>query len=302
MKNLEERPSLPIADVLLMLFSVLPPRLCAEISSICKLRRDFPLGLSEIRVRSRGRSSLVISGENIPLFSSVSESELSESYDKALGGALYVHAEELKRGFFSMPGGVRVGVSATKIEAGLLPSEISSLAFRLPSAPSENAGKIFSLWQKERPRGMLIYSSPGGGKTSALRALAGLISREGAVRVAVIDERREFSSEDYSGCSVDILSGYPKPEGIEIAMRTLSPEVIIADEIGSSEEASALLSVGRGGVPIIASAHAEDLSEALTRVSIKELCDAGYFELFVRLSRSRGKFSFDWDRYSRVMG
>lgn len=290
-----------VSDILIMIFSVLPPKIAAEITALGRVRRDFPLGLSEIRLRSEGRSSVVLSGENIPLFSRVTPSDIEESYDKALGGALYAHTDEVKHGFFSMPYGVRVGISASKRAGELLPLLPSGLAFRLPSAPSENAGKIFSLWRERKPRGMLIYSKPGGGKTSALRALSGLISREGALRVAVIDERREFSCENFSGCSVDVLSGYGKSEGIEIAMRTLSPEVIIVDEIGTLTEAESLIAVGRGGVPIIASAHADSFAELKSRAPIRLLLENGYFELFVRLLRDKGRFLFEYNEAEAVM-
>lgn len=280
------------ADMLEMIFSALPLRLSAEILRLGGVRRDFPLGLSEIRVRRGARSSLVISGENIPLFTSVSDSDIRLLYDKALGGALYVHKDEVSRGFISMPYGVRVGISASKRDYATIPIDISSLVFRLPNAPSETAEGIFELWKREKPKGMLIYSAPGGGKTSAIRSIAGLVSRECCLRVAVIDERREFAAEDYSDFAIDILSGYEKAEGIEIAMRTLSPELIIVDEIGSESEARSLLSVGRGGVPIIATAHAEDLSEALGRRCIAELYKGGYLDLFVRLKREKNRFSF----------
>ncbi len=279
-------PFYPIVDTLLMLFSVLPPRLSEEIVRIGKYRRDFPLGLSEIRAR-RGSSSIVISGENVPLFTRLTQAEIDSTYDRALGGALYAHTEELKHGFLSMPNGVRVGISSARRERGMLPTDISSLVFRLPSAPSECAGEIFELWRREKPRGTLIYSAPGGGKTSALRALAMLISRELALRVAVIDERWEFFALDYSECMVDLLSGYEKIEGIEIAMRTLSPEVIIIDEIGSEREAESLIKLGKGGVPVIATAHAESLTEATSRPAIKALCDSGYFDLFFELRNHR---------------
>lgn len=285
--------SCSVSDLFLELLSVLPQRLGVEIMRVGRNRRDFPLGLSEIRVRHPGRSSVVLSGENVLLFYSSSQGEMLEIYDKVLGGALYAHTDEIKRGFVSMPNGVRVGISASRRESGMLPSDISSFVFRLPSARSESAAAIFDIWQRERPRGMLIYSLPGGGKTSALRALARLISRELALRVAVIDERREFTSENYSDCLIDLLSGYEKAEGIEIAMRTLSPEVIIVDEIGSEREAESLISVGRGGVPIIASLHAENLEEALSRGYVRKLYENGFFETFIKLKREKGRFSFE---------
>ena len=295
MKKLKSQ-SAYVFEILDMLFRVLPRRLSREISRLGEARRDFPEALSEIRVRRSMRSSIVLSGENVPLFSSVSESEMRELYYAALGGALYAHADELRKGFISMPYGVRVGVSASRRGEGELPTDISSLVFRIPSATSECADGIYELWRGESPRGTLIYSAPGGGKTSAIRAMAGRISREALLRVAVIDERREFAAEDYSESAIDILSGYGKREGVEIAMRTLSPEVMIIDEIGSEEEAEALLSVGRGGVPIIATAHAEDIGEALDRRAVRLLYDNGYLDLFIKLKRERNEFSFERER------
>ena len=288
--------SVYLKDILKLLFSVLPERMCREISTLGERRRDFPGALSEIRVRCRARSSLVLSGENIPLYTTVSETEMRELYDKALGGALYAHADEIRRGFISMPYGVRVGISASARGRGALPSDVFSLAFRIPSARSECAGEIFELWMRERPRGMLIYSAPGGGKTSAIRELAGRISREALLRVSVVDERRELAAEDLSDAPIDVLSGYGKAEGVEIAMRTLSPEVMIIDEIADLSEAEALLSVGRGGVPIIATAHAEDISDALRRRAVRLLYDSGYLDLFIRLKREKNKFSFERER------
>ena len=287
-----EIESVYLNEILAMLRLVLPRRLSCEIIRLGEARRDFPRALSEIRVRRNARSSVVLSGENIPLFSSVSQSEMRELYDGVLGGALYAHADEIRQGFVSMPYGVRVGISASRHGFGELPSGISSLVFRIPSAPSECADDIYELWKRERPRGMLIFSAPGGGKTSAIRGIARRISRDSLMRVSVVDERRELGAEDYSDAPIDILSGYKKAEGVEIAMRTLSPEVIVIDEIGNEGEAEALLSVGRGGVPIIATAHAEDIGEALSRRSVRLLRENGYLDLFIRLRREGGKFSF----------
>ncbi len=287
-----ESESVYLKEMLAVIDSVLPVRLSREIARLGEARRDFPRALSEIRVRRNARSSVVLSGENIPLFSSVSESEMRELYDGVLGGALYAHADEIRQGFVSMPYGVRVGISTARHGWGDLPSEIASLVFRIPSAPSECADDIYELWKRERPRGMLIFSAPGGGKTSAIRGIARRISRDSLMRVSVVDERRELGAEDFSDAPIDILSGYKKAEGVEIAMRTLSPEVIVIDEIGNEGEAEALLSVGRGGVPIIATAHAEDIGEALARRSVRLLRENGYLDLFIRLRREGGKFSF----------
>jgi stage III sporulation protein AA len=141
--------------------------------------------------------------------------------------------------------------------------------------------------------GMLLYSLPGAGKTSALRALCGEISRRALKKVVIVDERCEFIASDYSDATVDILQGYTKARGLEIALRTLSPDVIVVDEIGSFDEAESLLKVGRGGVPIIASAHAESYAELACKAGISSLSEEGYFSSFVHLFRKGGKFGYE---------
>ena len=281
------------SEIIMGVLEILPRRLSSEILRVCCNRRDFPLGLSEIRVRCNGRSAIVLSGENIPLFTALTQTEIADIYDRAAGGSIYSHTEEIKRGFISMPRGVRVGISGSLPDSSSVLTDVSTLVFRIPASISESAGALFSIWQKNERRGMLIYSSPGGGKTSALRAIAGIISRELLLRVAVIDERREFVSDDYKDCAVDILKGFDKARGIECAMRTLSPEVIIIDEIGNFSECEALLAVGRGGIPIIATAHADSFSEVTEKASIRPLCSAGYFGIFVRLYKENGRFKYE---------
>ena len=106
----------------------------------------------------------------------------------------------------------------------------------------------------------------------------------------VVDERCEFDLCDYENGTVDILRGIPKAKGIEIAKRTLSAEIILVDEIGSAEECEALLSVGAGGVPIIATAHSGDFGELCRSETIRPLIDRGYFSSYVKLYRSGKAF------------
>ena len=278
---------------LLGVLSILPRQLASEIERVCIRRADYPDSLSEIRVRCIGRCSLVISGENVPLFCSVSRSDMDTLFDKVIGSSIYAHTRELSEGFVTLEGGVRVGVCGALSENGTLPADVGGLVFRLPMGRCPFGEELLSLWVESGERGMLIYSLPGAGKTTALRALTEKISTALLKRVVVIDERCEFILSDYSAATVDILRGYGKAKGIEIAQRTLGAEVIVVDEIGSAEEGEALLRVGRGGVPVIATAHAATLDEVKGKCGIAPLIDEGYFGSFVRLFRDSGRFCFE---------
>ena len=268
--------------------SLLPQSVRGELYSIAATRRDFYTALSEIRIRRDGHSSVVLAGRSSRLFSRVGSEDFSSIFDKVTEGSLYAYKETLKNGYLPLKYGVRLGVCGDFSSGGLIAP--TSFVFRLPSAACEVAEELYSVWQETR-RGMLIYSVSGGGKTSALRALTSLISERLGVRCVVIDERYEFIPEECR-CA-DILRGYSKAKGIEIAKRSLAAEVVIVDEIGSLEDAEAVLSVGRGGASVIATAHAGSMNELEHSRAHKLLLDAEYFSSAVGLVTCDGKRGID---------
>jgi stage III sporulation protein AA len=109
----------------------------------------------------------------------------------------------------------------------------------------------------------------------------------------VIDSRNEIYRADAFRHSIaDIFNSYPKSVGIELAVRTMSPEYVVCDELGA-DEASSILSTQSFGVPIIASAHAPSLEALLSRRVFKELDECGVFSTYVGIRRERHGFAFD---------
>ena len=104
-----------------------------------------------------------------------------------------------------------------------------------------------------------------------------------------MDEREEISTEELAGRNVDLLLGYRRATGIEIATRCLAPEVIITDEI-APEDAEDVLAAANSGVPIIATAHAATVGELLSREQIARLVRAGVFSNIVGIYREGGRF------------
>jgi stage III sporulation protein AA len=98
-----------------------------------------------------------------------------------------------------------------------------------------------------------------------------------------VDERCELAAVSGGapgnrvGPSCDVLSGWRKGEGILAAVRTLSPEVIVCDEIGSREEADSILDGLHCGVTVIATAHANSAEELLRRPAIRRLLEQKAF-------------------------
>jgi len=71
-------------------------------------------------------------------------------------------------------------------------------------------------------------------------------------------------------------------------LRSMSPQVLICDEIGSEADAAALIEAANAGVKVVASAHATDCDELAARPVFAALLHAHAFERLVVLSRRRG--------------
>lgn len=262
-----------------------------EAIRVCKSRKKDPSEISEIRLRAKGRSSFLLSGERISFTNSPTTDEMKRTLTRICDGALYAHRDSIRDGYITVEGGVRIGVCGRARYEGssfIGVSDVCSLVFRIPTSNSSFTELLFGIWQKTS-RGMLIYSPPGVGKTTALRSLVKAISTgKGAEQVAVIDERCEFSAEDYSHSSVDVFSGYRRAEGINIALRSMSPDVIALDEIGRLDEAEAMRESLNSGIRIIATAHAGSLSELKRKINMRPFFEGEIFDAFVGLSLKGG--------------
>ena len=281
--------NLPVCAVL----ELLPRALSREIEALAGGRVGGLSAIREIRVRGGGVSSAVISGGQLPLFYTVSEAELYAIASRLTDSSLFAHRDTLGRGYLTMPRGIRVGVCGRARAEGKSRtlSDISALVFRIPTGRCDFSRELYEAYEKATG-GMLIYSPPGGGKTTALRSLATDIGRAGGVRVVVVDEREEFSREDFLRLGVDILSGYSRAEGIALAVRTLGAELIMVDEL-MGEECSEIEYSALSGVPVIATAHAGSFSEVLSKRELGELISRGVFSTFVGISERRGRYTIE---------
>ena len=213
-------------------------------------------------------------------------------------GALYAHRESLCQGYVTMRDGCRVGVCGRAVvEDGRIRvvGDISSLCLRLPGAlPSsavQAAAELLPLLAAEEGcRSLLICAPPGAGKTTLLRALALQLSRSPVARqTAVVDTRGELTPFLHrAGGSLDLLTGYPRAAGIEIALRTLGAEVILCDEIGSRADAEAILDAQACGVPLVATAHGTDPDQLRRRPALQPLFAGEVFGACAVLHRKIG--------------
>ena len=262
--------------------------------------------VNEIRLRRGLAFSLTEGTKNIYIDSSGRPSDIKEAIrcsdddmefarNRICEGSVYRHMTTILEGYIVTDRGLRVGVCGEGIySAGRLTSvdRFNSVNIRIPHNVT---GCSIELGERYRahPASTLIYSPPGMGKTTFIRDLALELSR--CFRVAVADEKCEIfprlSNYASSGGMLDIFTGYRKAEAMEIATRTMSPELIICDEIGANDDTEAILSMQNSGCRLIATAHAEEKEDLMKKPNIKRLIDGGVFSLVVGLDRSRNKTS-----------
>lgn len=273
------------------ILALLPLRVSAAIKSVTD---SEDATVNEIRLRLERPLSLTYDNKNVSLPVRLTESEIKGALLAFTDGSPYACSDAIEKGYIPMKNGVRCGVCPEKGAKGSI-EKVTSISVRLPFVTPtlsdmericKKDGKVIST---------LLYSPPGVGKTTVLRMLIKrLCSGSSPLRGAVIDTRKELFTKALTGDTLtDFLFGYEKGEGIELAVRTLSPEVIFCDEIGLAEDARALLAAANTGVPIIASAHADTADSLFCRVHIRELRDSNVFLRYVGIKRERDEYKFD---------
>lgn len=217
--------------------------------------------------------------------------EMASVVKKLCGGSVYACEGSLKEGYVSPGGGVRVAVNtAVRYTGGEAVRDAVplSLVFRIP-VHTEGQSLPLARLLESRPGGMLVFSPPAVGKTTILRDLVITLSgRQFCRRVSIVDTRGEIDDGLIpSFCLTDTICGCEREEGIEWAMRTLSPQVIAVDEL-CGRDVACVCRAASMGVPVIATAHGAELEELLGRREISEAFGAGAFRYLVRLTRRRG--------------
>lgn len=245
-----------------------------------RLRESVTARLAEIyelRIYSGGAASAVTKN-GIQRLGAVGETEFSQLFSRLCGGAPYAYEEELKRGFLTL-GGCRIGVCGTAVaEGGGIAGvkDVRSLNIRFAREIKGAAAPLFARLGGNVRGGLLLAGPPACGKTTLLRDLARLLSESGR-KVCVIDERGELAAVSGGlpavdvGPLTDVLDGYPKTKAAEIALRCLSPDVIVCDEVGEGE-ADALIECADCGVDVVAAVHGNERSRRF-----KALAESGCF-------------------------
>ena len=253
--------------------------------------------MTELRLRSGRPARLIRMGGSELTLETVEAGRLRRILDRLMENSLYAWEDELRQGYFTAAGGLRVGVcghmSPGRDALGSL-TGIGSACIRLPREIRGCAARILEECMGDRPSGLLILSPPGLGKTTLLRDLVRGLSEAGW-NVGLADERREIAAcregvpQLDVGARTDVMDACPKEKSIPMLVRACAPDVIAADEIGGAGDMEAIRDAARAGAAVIATAHAPGLREAKRRKNLAPLIDEGVFAWAVTLGPEPGR-------------
>lgn len=237
--------------------------------------------INELRIRTNRPLCIVIGRKSLITEHICTATEVNEVMQRLCQGSLYSYAENIKEGFIATECGIRAGVCgrAVVIDGRIdCVRDITSINIRIPHRIIGAAKELYELLDGDRSA--LVYSKPGMGKTTVLRELITLLSaKDNGRKVSVIDTRFELTAGIKDAVLADVFLGYPRKEGMMTAIRTMSPEYIICDEIADAGDAEAIMSANSAGVSVVVSAHADSKDELYKNRHIRDLLDNGVFSL-----------------------
>lgn len=221
----------------------------------------------------------------------ITKDELQTIFTRACDHSVFTHEHEIRRGYITTAFSARAGICGTAVmEKGAIKAlrDITSIVFRIPRDVRGCADRLFTSGA-ELSKGVLLAGEPSSGKTTFLRDVICSLSFgkfAPPARVAVLDERGELGGEFDLGPCADVLSGCPKAEAFDIAIRMLSPQFIVCDELSSADLETVERSV-YAGVSLIATVHSTR-NDIDRRPLCRRLLSTGAFGTLVCLA---GRFA-----------
>ena len=253
--------------------------------------------IEEIRVRNQRPIVFKFNNGLVKTEYIVKTEDILEIMQKITENSLYSYQKQISEGYITLKGGHRVGISGNVVmenEKVININYIYSLNFRIANEIIGTSNEVFKkIYNNGNILNSLILSPPGARKTTLLRDLIRNISE--FKTVGVVDERGEIAAmyknvlQNNLGLQVDILNNIPKSIGMKMLIRSMAPEVICADEIGTKEDVEAIKYAVTSGVKGIFTAHGDNIETLKKNPILKELLKENLIEMIIILDKENRK-------------
>ncbi|MBV7275054.1 stage III sporulation protein AA [Clostridiaceae bacterium UIB06] len=261
-------------------------------------------GLQEIRIRIDKPLIFEVGNREIINKYIPKTEELKSIIQKMSNYSIYAFDDELKQGYITIKGGHRVGVCGKcvieKNEVKTI-KNIASINIRICREVKGCSDSVMKfILENNEVINTIIISPPKCGKTTLIRDIARNIS-DGVdktffkgKKVCVIDERSELGAcfngvpQLNLGIRTDILDGCPKSEGIMMAIRSMSPDVVVCDEIGTYKDMESILTALNCGVSLITTIHGYSVDDLYSRPVFRDIVENNVFKRAIILSSKNG--------------
>lgn len=264
------------------------------------IEKNIKSTIEEIRIRVNLPVIIKTSYEEVVLKYIVTIDDITKILQKICENSLYAYQKQISNGYITIRGGNRVGV----VGSGVIKDDeivnlnyISGMNFRMSRQVfgcSDSVIEDIINREKNSIYNTLIISSPGMGKTTLLKDIIKKVS-DGisgfkGLTISVIDERGEIAAmykgiaQNDLGIRTDVLDNVPKSIGMKMAIRSMAPQIIVADEIGNQYDVESIKYAVRCGVKGIFTAHAGSMEELKQNPELKVLVNEKFFEKVILIN------------------
>lgn len=296
------------------IFFVLPEKIKNEVRLIKKYS-----DLQEIRIKVNKPLIVQVGKDEYVSRYKATEDDMKKILNKMSGYSIYAVEEELRQGYVTIKGGHRIGICGECVTEGLRVKtikNISSINIRVCKEIIGCSNKLMkNILLKDRVLNTIIISPPKCGKTTILRDITRNLSNGmkevglAGKKISVIDERSEIGAcangvpQMDIGIRTDIMDNCPKSIGIMMAIRSMAPEVIVCDEIGTYEDMKSVLMAVNCGVNIITTIHGFGIEDLYNRDVFKDITQNNVFERAVILDSTKAagsiKYIYDFENSTK---
>ena len=221
----------------------------------------------------------------------VTQQEILQTLEKLCDNSIYAYKNQISQGFITVRGGHRIGIAGTAVVENDDVQNlkyITSLNFRIAREVLNCSDKILKEIidiENNNIYNTLIVSPPGKGKTTTLRDTIRRLSNgieEWNFRgktCGVVDERGEIAAmyrgipQNDVGLRTVVIENISKSKGMKMLIRSMAPEIIACDEIGSKEDVQAIKEAISSGVKGIFTMHGKSLEDVKNNIDVNYLIE-----------------------------